>query len=229
MLNNNRLIEKQVYETDNIENKITQLNISPEWISLNSKSKINKGGEKTEINSIIRVKKDSVIWISLKAPLGIEILRTMITPDSVYFMSRIDKTYFIKPISHLKDVVKTDINYFQIQEILFSSPKILNSKILPYKSKIGKYISQSEYATYIINNFLRIEKMELSDNENKKLIITFSNYSFFEDIQSFYPQNLSIEVDSEEKFTINMNFSKIDFNNNTSLSFKIPDSYVKVN
>ena len=227
--NNNTLIEKPSYETDNIENKITELNISPDWVSLNSKIKINKEGEKTEINSIIRVKKDSVIWISLKAPLGIEILRTMITPDSIYFMSRIDKTYFVKPISHLKNVVKTDINYFQIQEILFSSPKILNSNIVPYKSKIGKYISKSEYATYIINNFFRIEKMELSDTENKKLTITFTNYSFFEDIKSYYPKNLNIEVSSEEKFTANIDFSKIEFNKNSLLSFKIPSSYVKVN
>ena len=227
--NNNTLIEKPFYETDNIENKITELNISPDWVSLNSKIKINKEGEKTEINSIIRVKKDSVIWISLKAPLGIEILRTMITPDSIYFMSRIDKTYFVKPISHLKNVVKTDINYFQIQEILFSSPKILNSNIVPYKSKTGKYISKSEYATYIINNYFSIEKMELSDTENKKLTITFTNYSFFEDIKSYYPKNLNIEVSSEEKFTANIDFSKIEFNKNSLLSFKIPSSYVKVN
>ena len=227
--NNNMLIEQPFYETDNIENKITELNISPDWISLNSKIKINKEGVKTEVNSIIRVKKDSVIWISLKASLGIEILRTMITPDSIYFMSKIDKTYFVKPISHLKSVVKTDINYFQIQEILFSSPKILNSNIVPYKSKIGKYISKSEYTTYIINNFYRVEKMELSDTENKKLTITFANYSFFEDIKSYYPKNLNIEVSSEEKFTANIDFSKIEFNKNSLLSFKIPSSYVKIN
>ena len=223
------LIEQPFYETDNIENKITKLNISPDWISLNSKIKINKEGIKTEVNSIIRVKKDSVIWISLKASLGIEILRTMITPDSVYFMSKIDKTYFVKPISHLKNVVKTDINYFQIQEILFSSPKILNSNIVPYKSKIGKYISKSEYTTYIINNFYRIEKMELSDTENNKLTINFTNYSFFEDIKSYYPKNLYIEISSEEKFIANIDFSKIEFNKNSLLSFKIPSSYVKVN
>lgn len=227
--NNNTLIEKPSHETYNIENKITELNISPERISLNSKIKINKEGEKTEINSIIRVKKDSVIWMSLKAPLGIEILRTMITPDSIYFMSRIDKTYFVKPISHLKNVVKTDINYLQIQEILFSSPRIFNPNIVPDKSKIGKYISKSEYATYIINHLFRIEKMELSDNENKKLTITFSNHSFFEDIKSYYPKNINIEISSKEKFTANIDFSKIEFNKNSLLSFKIPSSYVKVN
>lgn len=227
--NNNILVEKPTDQTYNIENKITELNISPDRVSLNSKIKINKEGEKTEINSIIRVKKDSVIWISLKAPLGIEILRTMITPDSIYFMNRIDKTYFVKPISHIKNVVKTDINYFQIQEILFSSPRMLNSRIVPDKSKIGKYISKSEYATYIINNLYRVEKMELSDNENKKLTITFTNYSFFEDIKSYYPKNVYIEISSEENFIANIDFSKIEFNKNSLLSFKIPSSYVKVN
>ena len=68
---------------------------------------------------VFELKKDSIIWISLKYPLGLEILRVMLTPDSVYLMNRLEKTYFVRPFTHIKESIKADINFFQLQEILF--------------------------------------------------------------------------------------------------------------
>ena len=82
----------------------------------------------------------------------------MITPDSIYFMSRMDKTYFIKPISHLKEVVKTNINFFQLQEILFSSPDITNHELKLSLNKEGKYILSSEILHILLINFLELMK-----------------------------------------------------------------------
>ena len=73
-------------------------------------------------------------------------------------MSRMDKTYFIKPISHLKEVVKTNINFFQLQEILFSSPDITNQELKLSLNKEGKHILSSEKLTYTINKFLELKK-----------------------------------------------------------------------
>ena len=69
LLNNSSLSEKGLIK------KINSNNISPEWTSLNAKIKINKEGQETTINAQIRIKKDSVIWISIKASLGIEVFR----------------------------------------------------------------------------------------------------------------------------------------------------------
>lgn len=43
------------------------------------------GGD--EATALIRVKKDSAIWLSLRGPLGIEGLRVLITNDSVKVMN----------------------------------------------------------------------------------------------------------------------------------------------
>ncbi len=225
--NNNIIVEKTSY-SDDIQKKILELNISPDWTSLKAKLTITKEGKNSVINSNISVKKDSVIWISLKAPLGIEIFRAMITPDSVYYMSRLDKKYFIKPISYLKSSLKADIDFYKIQEILFSSPLISDLKILPNKPHNGKYIFNSDNNKYIINSLFRVEKMESSDDNNNKIIISFNDFSFYDDIESYYPRHLYIQVESEEKFIAEILFSKIQFNKKTSLSFKIPPTYVEM-
>ena len=227
LLKNNTEEIKNITNENNIKAKVNEFNLSPNWLSINSKIQIEKEGQNTVVNANIRIKKDSIIWISLKAPLGIEVLRTMITPDSIYFMSRVGRTYFIKPISHLKEVVKTSINFFQFQQILFSSPDITNQELKLSFNKEGKYILSSDNTKYTIGKFFRIESMSLSNQNNHQLTINFNNHTYFDDVKSYYPKNLNIEVISDEVFAATIDFSKVVFNKKSSLSFKIPSSYVK--
>ncbi len=209
--NNISLSEKELIK------KINSQNISPEWTSLNSKIKVNKEGQEVTINAHIRIKKDSIIWISVKAPLGIEIFRTMITPDSIYYMSRMNKNYFIKHISHIREVVKADVSFIKLQEIIFASPNItvLNSNKENYE---------------ILKDIFRVYKMELQEEEDKKVSIRYSDYKVFSDIGGLYfPEKIFIDVKSEEVFTAEINYTKIKFNKTASISFKIPKSYVSIN
>ncbi len=209
--NNISLSEKELIK------KINSQNISPEWTSLNSKIKVNKEGQEVTINAHIRIKKDSIIWISVKAPLGIEIFRTMITSDSVYYMNRMNKNYFIKHISHIREVVKTDVSFIKLQEIIFASPNItvLNSNKENYE---------------ILKDIFRVYKMELQEEEDKKVSIRYSDYKVFSDIGGLYfPEKIFIDVKSEEVFTAEINYTKIKFNKTFSISFKIPKSYVSIN
>ena len=213
----NSLLNDISYSEKELINKINARNISPEWTSLNSKIKINKEGQKTTINAQIRIKKDSAIWFSVKAPLGIEVFRTMITPDSIYYMSRMNKTYFIKHISHIKEVVKTDVSFIKIQEILFASPNItiLNS--------------EKEYYE-ILQDIFRVGKMDLQETEDRKLSINYYDYKVFSELGGLYfPQKIFIDIKSEEVFTAEINYTKIKFNKACSMSFIIPKSYVPIN
>ena len=211
LLNNSSLSEKELIK------KINSKNISPEWTLLNSKIKINKEGQETKINAQIRIKKDSVIWISVKAPLGIEVFRTMITPDSIYYMSRMNKTYFVKNISHIKEVVKADVSFITLQEILFASPNItvLNSDKENYE---------------ILKDIFRIYKIDLQETEDKKVSIRYSNYKVFSELGGLYfPTKIFVDIKSEEMVTAEINYTKIKFNKTSSISFIIPKSYVPIN
>lgn len=228
LLKKNYLVFENLTTETNVKNKVNETNLDPNWLSLNSKITIEKETQKTGINANIRVKKDSVIWVSLKAPLGIEILRTMITPDSIYFMSRMDKTFFVKPVSHLKEFVKTDVNFFQFQEVLFSSPEIKNNNLILSFNEEGRYVLTSNQAIYTVSNFFRVEQMKRIESEERNLTINFKNYTFFDEVKSYFPTKLFIEVESDEKFTAEIEYTRVVFNKKSSLSFKIPKSYVKV-
>lgn len=217
--------------TKELIEKINLRNISPEWGTLNLKIKTTKNKQETNISSQIRIRKDSAIWVSIKAPLGIEILRSIITPDSIYFMNRIEKTYFIKPISHLKNTIKTEINYYQLQEILFASPKITNNNLkfsdsppFSLKSKSVNYFFQSL--------FYKIEKMEIIESDEKRVTINFYNYQRHKDFNGktteiLFPNFLKIDAWSDEIFTAEINYTKIEFNKKSKISFNIPNDYLE--
>ena len=69
--------------------------------------------------------------------------------------------------------------------------------------------------------------MSVSNQDSHQLTINFNNHTYFDDVKSYYPKNLNIEVISDETLPLNIDFSKIVFNKKSSLSFKIPSSYVK--
>lgn len=238
LLKKNTDIDSYIDSPSNSKELIKKVNlnkISPEWMSLNTKIKINKEGQETTINSQIRVRKDSVIWVSVKAPLGIEVFRTMITPDSIYFMSRMDKTYFVQPILHLKNVVKADISFNQLQSILFASPEIKNENF-EFSDSPKLSLKSSKINYYIHPLFYRVEKIEIIESEEKRLEINFYNYltrnlkkdEGIEDFIGFFPNKILVNIRSDEVFDAEINYTKIEFNKKSSLSFKIPSSYVQI-
>jgi hypothetical protein len=49
-------------------------------------------GKNYDVNATMRMYKDSAIWLSANAVLGIEAMRVLITKDSVKLLNKLDKT-----------------------------------------------------------------------------------------------------------------------------------------
>ena len=171
----------------------------------------------------IRVRKDSLIWASVAAPFGIELFRAVLTKDSVYYINRTNKTYFVKPIAHISKIIKTDIAFNEIQEMIMANPKIVKKKYSFKKTNEDFLLSTQDYI-YTISNFYRIRKGVLID-EGNSLIYTYSNFSFEND----FPEQLEIVVksSSENAFNLKLNYSKVVFDQQQQTPFKIPSSYVE--
>lgn len=62
--------------------------------------------ENHELEGILRIKKDSLIWVSLTAPLGIEVARIVLSKDSVIFLNKLKREYLIKPYTFFRTSFK---------------------------------------------------------------------------------------------------------------------------
>ena len=203
--------------------KVNSKNKSPEWLALKGKVRLmlEKDNE-VSLGISIRVRKDSLIWASVTAPFGIELFRAVITMDSIYYINRTNKTYFIKPITNISEILKTDIAFKEIQEIVTATPKIEKKEYSLNKTDDDFLLTTQDYM-YTVSNFYRIRKGVLIE-EGNSLIYTYSNFSFEND----FPEQLEIIVKSsfQNAFNIKLNYSKVVFDKQQQTPFKIPSSYV---
>ena len=108
--------------------RIEANNKAPDWLSVKGKINLDKDSKKIKFSTDIRIRKDSAIWMSIRAPFGIEIFRAMLMPDSIYFMNIPKSTFTKQPISYLHQQINTEISFFQIQEMFFGIPSVPKSK-----------------------------------------------------------------------------------------------------
>ncbi|MFO7723816.1 MAG: DUF4292 domain-containing protein [Bacteroidales bacterium] len=82
---------------------------------------LKAGGTDNSVNANIRIRKDSVIWISARK-LGFEIGRLMMTTDSVWVMDRINSRYFAGDYLFFRKQFNIDLDYNLIESLMLGNP-----------------------------------------------------------------------------------------------------------
>tara|TARA_B110000196_G_C21064248_1_gene623997 strand:+ start:188 stop:916 length:729 start_codon:yes stop_codon:yes gene_type:complete len=202
--------------------RVNSKNSYPQWLGLKGRAHIIKNNQKSTFNINIKNKRDSIIWLSALGPFGIEIIRAQLTPDSIYFLNRINKKYLIKPASHVKTFIKSELSFYDFQDIITANPKILKKN---YKLKIdetGFYLVGDNFS-YSITNDYRIQNAKFVNNKTN-LEFTMNDY---QEVDNF-PRKVTLKVTAEETFETTINYSKVEFNKPQKILFEIPDSYDEI-
>lgn len=192
----------------------------------------------------MRIVNDSAIWISISPLLGIEAVRVLITKDSIKYINRINKTYFVGDYKLMNDMLQLDADYSMVQAILlgktylyYPEKNYLSSiddkkyllSTLP-KRKLKKAINEEENPFLIVHanwidptNFM-VDKLFIKDfKHNRKLEV---NYSNFESIDGQpVPHTIDVDVKAEKPAHIKLVYAKVTLNKVGTLPFTIPASY----
>ncbi|HTX88140.1 MAG TPA: DUF4292 domain-containing protein [Bacteroidales bacterium] len=207
------------------------------------------GDKKNSFSGQIRIRKDSLIWISISAGLGIEVLRMMISQDSVQFINRINNTYFIGDYNIVNRFLNTNIDYDILQSFLTGNDLSFyeNGKFRAsldkdqYKlstaarMKLKKYVrNSSENERILIQNIwidpetfkiTEADVKELTDPNNK----LEADYSQFDHIGAqYFPKEVTFDITADNEIHVKVNFSKIATDLPLQFPFKIPQSYRQV-
>lgn len=75
-------------------------------------------GKTVSFNGNLRIRKDSLVWISVSVALGIELARIQVSRDSLYFMNKIKNEYYIRDVEHISGLFQVDMDYEILQSVL---------------------------------------------------------------------------------------------------------------
>ncbi len=73
-----------------------------EWLTANMAIQAEINGQSfNDLSGQLRMRKDSLVWVSVTATMGVEVLRAKISNDSVWILNRMEKTYLAEHVDSL--------------------------------------------------------------------------------------------------------------------------------
>ncbi len=232
---------------DSLERNEFQFNV------LSAKASVKVIDDKeTSFKAHIRVKKDSAIWVSITPLLGIEMARVLITKDSVMFLNRIDKQYFVGTFDYINNKFGTDLDYQMLEAVIVGNSIEFEKE----EKEIIANIDKKKHAYYISTEKKRKVRKDLKKDKNKlkeltqaiwlspetfkiiELVIStpksdhslVSKYSDFMELENnSFPQKIDLTLISEKTVTILIDYLKVSTEKeDISFIFKIPAKYEPV-
>jgi len=208
------------------------------------KSSVKYKSEKKslKLKSSIKIKKDSLIIVSLSPGLGIEAARIKFTKDSIYIMDRLSSHLTKASYKYLLDSMNIAVDFFDIQSILsnelFIYPKDKSQSLqkqFVYNYQIKAQSPDIQFYRKTVSNIEQLIFVDASDYHIKQSIINevdkqrnlkISFDDLFSDEFKTIPKSISIVSLSEGKYsTIDLNYTKVVKNKELSFSFRVPSKY----
>ena len=209
-----------------------------EFTTFTSKLKINYEGKDKDgkdrnhdLNGTIRMQKDSVIWISVQAPIIGEVFRLKITPDTVSILDKLANTVQYKQFDYLQEVAKLPIEFSDLQDLLIGNPIFLDSNIVAYKESetttslttLGKEFKN--FSTFI-NPGLNLQRTKLDDvdvTSSRSADLIYDQYEQNE--TRMFAGKRKISIAYKTKTDIELEFRQSQFNTPVNFPFNVPDKY----
>jgi hypothetical protein len=191
-------------------------------------------GDSYDLTANIRILKDSMIWISVSAVLGIEEIRMLITHDSVRILEKQGHVYRLRSVSYLQQEIHLPLDFASLQDLLIGNPAYLDtSNVLFYRKEQGG-LSLLAIGS-LFKNFITLDLRDNSLLHSKLDIVdpqqvlggdfTFGDYeqkggggvrfSTYRKISIAWKSNLAIEL----------NFKQYSFNEDLSFPFSVQKNY----
>lgn len=190
-------------------------------------------GKKEGVNVFIRMKRDSLIWISVNAVLGIEYMRVLIDKDSVRVLYKMDKEYQVRSMEYLTEVAALPLDLRTVQELIIGNPVFLDTNIVSYSTEGNNIslLSDGRWFRHLIsmnNNDHLVLRSKLDDVDilrNRTCFLAYSEYETDKGVK--FSKNRAISVTAKNKLDVKLNFKEYKFNETLSYPFSIPKNYKK--
>ncbi len=179
---------------------------------------------------------NKIIWLSV-TKLGFPIAKLKITPNSVHYYEKLQKTYFKGNFSLLSKWLGIELNFEEIQNLLLGQA-IFNLKNEKYTSQITHNLYQLTpkkkkelfQFLFLLNPVtFKLSNQEIHNSKKQQsLSVSYFNYTTIKGEQ--FPEKITIKaVGNNKTTTISLEYKSVEFNKNLTFPFSIPSGYKKIN
>ncbi len=192
----------------------------------------DNNGKNPDITAVVRMVKDSAIWISLTATfLNVEVYRAYITPDSVILLDKREKTVQYRTLDYLQEVTEIPFDFKSLQDMFLGNPIFFNNAEAVFQKNENFTLASSTGKFFKTLLTLKADNLQLlhaklddvNPLKHRTADLTYNDYISIDTLQ--FSTDRNIIVSEKNKISAHLNFKQVDFNKELQLSFSIPKNF----
>lgn len=204
-------------------------NLDFNYLSSKGQVTVNDKNDNLSSGVSIRMRKDSVIWVSVQPGLGIEAARMMLTQDSVYFMNRLKKEYAATDYRFLRNKFQVDVSFEVIQAILLGNyqsqgtEKVINAEGAQHVQQQRQNLVFDFFISNITN---KLQQLNVEDkNTNSTIKVKYNGFEPIGEVPFAY--NLAAQIlQKGEVSDFTLKHSRVAISDEPlSFPFTVPSEY----
>lgn len=210
---------------------VWQKRIDLKTLSVKAKMHYESGDKSFDFVANIRMRKDSIIWVSVTVAGIIQVTRAVITPDSFKLILYTEKQVFEGPIEKANEFLPPGINFYSLQNLLLGNPILNKSNTVSVADATPNWVVRFEQENYIeqaqydkSDSTLRHNHLITQGVSNKTLTHILSNFETINGQKMATDRKLSVINDSTA-MQVDMSYSNILIDGELSYPFSIPKNY----
>ncbi len=188
------------------------------------------------VNGQIRIRKDSLIVLSVQPFAGVEVARLSFSNDEMLVVDRMNKRYYQTSYEQLRKDANVEVNYHTLQAALcndlfvYENEKAVDQKDFDVQNigdvQILRHSNKTILQEFTIDKDKRLQSALL---QNADVSIRLNNYNFVGDVNGrTFPMKMEFVVQKDVvHYTLRfmMTHKRIDVDQTMNFSNKIPSGY----
>ncbi len=188
-------------------------------------------GKTKDATVFIRLKRDSLMWVSLTGALGVEGFRVLIRPDSVWVLDKLEKNITRRSTAYLQEITNLPLDFAALQDIIVGNPVYFSKNIVSYKADAQTItaLSVGDYFKHLLNldtirNTIGYSKIDdINVSSNRTCFIGYSNY--LPTLRTSFSTRRDITVTEKTSLNVKLDYKQFAFDELLTFPFAIPKNY----
>ncbi|MCW3124406.1 MAG: hypothetical protein JWO03_64 [Bacteroidetes bacterium] len=198
-----------------------------EWLTTRIKADYSDGQQSLDFTVVVRMRRDSVLWMSLQGPFGIEGARILVTRDSVRIINKLSNEYLNQPISYISSIAPIETDMAMLQDFIMGYYMQFAGAPPEYRGmEDSLYLMQAEapkmrYRARLYPQNYTLAKSLLTDKMVKQeMSITFDGYTAEQGRPFSAERNIELKQGSKT-YTLHLSYTKVKVNEPLIFPFDI--------
>ncbi len=198
----------------------------------------------------IKMRRDSVILVSIQYLLGLDVAKVLITRDTVVFVNYINKTYFKGDFNYINDLLNADLDYDVLQAVMFGNSAEFHDDEINLKPvadrpnchyllstvrkrrlrRIQNGVADLKDALQILTqnpeNYKILKNEFIEPTTNRMFIANYSNFTHKDSV--YAPYHVDIDIVAQKKAQAKIDYVRIEKNTPQKIGVNIPAKYERI-